>query len=314
MKSILKHLSFSNIWIGLAASLLCLSNLLSLRWLPNMEMTQLSIFGSKYLLLFVFFATTAAYTFIRLIGLREKHPNASSEMIDYVRANKTLLSIWAILCALITGYCFYKLFMVQMIIILFAGLLSALYAIPIYKHKNEWHSLRQIPYLKTILVALVWSLMTVSCVLVYADMYPVIVRPQHVLLFFINFIFIWALTIPFDIRDMEYDKEIEVKTISHLLGVEKTKWFSIGLLIVYLILSFMFYIYIPCDIKYQTFFRSFNLAVFTASLAGGLAAIFLIKSITTQSKESVFTIELDGIIIAQSVFMIAIYSVYYFFK
>jgi 4-hydroxybenzoate polyprenyltransferase len=112
---------------------------------------------------------------------------------------------------------------------------------------------------------------------------------------------------------MEYDKEVQVKTISHTLGIDKTKWFSIGLLILYIVLSFMFYIYIPCDIKYQTFFRSFNLAIFTASLAGGLAAIFIVKSIKKEAKESVFTLELDGVIIAQSVFMIAIYSVYYFF-
>lgn len=201
-----------------------------------------------------------------------------------------------------------------MLIIMFAGLLCGLYAVPIYKSGMQWKSLREVPYIKTIIVAIVWSMLCVSCVMVQADMYPVIVRPQHILLFTINFFFILGLTIPFDIRDMEYDKEAGVKTISHLIGVEKTKKLSIGILVLYMILSFVFFIYIPCYINYPVFFRSFNQAIFTAAIAGGLAAIFIVKNISSTSKESVFTFELDGVIIAQSIFMIGIYSVYYFFN
>ena len=187
MKSIIKFVSFSNIWIGLAACVLAMSNLLSLRWLPNMAEPALSIHGAKYLLIFIGTSCTSMYTAIRLVGLREKHETASSEMLDWVRKYKTFVIIWAAICLLIAMYCFYQLYMVQMLIIMFAGLLCGLYAVPIYKSGTQWKSLREVPYLKTIIVAIVWSMLCVSCVMVQANMYPVIVRPQHILLFAINF-------------------------------------------------------------------------------------------------------------------------------
>lgn len=314
MKNIIKLLSFSNLWIGLAACLLGLSNLLSLRWLPNMEETQLSISGAKYMLVFILFACTFVYTAIRLLGLREKHPNASSEMIDYVRKYKVYLGIWAALCFSVAMYCFYHLFIVQILLIIFAGFLCAIYAMPLYKSNGEWRSLRQIPYIKTFIVALVWALLCVSCVMVYADMYPVMVRPQHILLFCMDFIFILALTIPFDIRDIDYDIEGNVKTIAQRIGIDNTKKLSIGLLISYMLLSFIFYIYLPCYIKYQVFFRSFNQAIYVMCFAAALASIFIVKKINKDSKESVFTFELDGMIIVQSIGVIAVCSIYYFFN
>ena len=312
MKNIIKFLSFSNIWIGLAACLLTLSNILSLHWLPNLQEEYIRFSNAKYLLVFNTFATIFIYTFIRIIGLREKHPTASSEMIDWVRKNKNLLIVWSVLCFAIAIYCLFHLYIVQIYIVLILGLVSVLYIIPIYKSANEWKSLRQIPYIKTVLVALVWAFLTVSCALVYADMYPVIIRPQHILLFIINFLFILGLTIPFDIRDLSYDKEGNLKTIAHLLGIANTKKLSIIILVLYIILSFLFYIYIPCDIDYKLFFRSYNLAIFMAVLLGGLGAIYIIKDLSDTTKEQVFTFELDGLIIAQSIFMIAIYSVYHF--
>ncbi len=313
MKNIIKFLSFSNIWIGLAACLLTISNILSLHWLPNLEEEYIRIANAKYLLLFNFFATIFIYTFIRLIGLRENHVTVKSELMDWVRKYKVALIIWATVCLVISIYAFFHLFVVQIYIIIFLGLVSVLYAIPIYKSGNEWKSLRHIPYLKTFIVALVWAFLSVSCVFVYADMFPIIIRPQHVLLFIIDFIFILGLTIPFDIRDMAYDKEGNVQTIAHQLGLAKTKTLSIILLASYIVLSFIFYIYIPCDIDYKLFFRSYNLAIFMAVLLGGLGAIYIIKDIHENSSEQVFTFELDGMIIAQSVFMIGIYAIYYFF-
>jgi 4-hydroxybenzoate polyprenyltransferase len=311
MKHIIKFLSFSNIWIGLGACLLSIANLLALRWLPNMQDNYLSLSNAKYLLVFNFFATVFIYTFIRLLGLREKHPQATSEMLDWVRKNKIVLILWTIVSGIISIYWLYHLHRSQQYIILSLGALSILYAMPVYKSNGIWKSLRHIPYIKTIIVAIVWSVLTVICVVANTEMYPVLIRPQHILLTIINFIFILALTIPFDIRDIAYDSEVAVKTIAQKLGIEQTKKLSIGLLILYMVLSFILYIYWPCYIYYPEFFRSFNLATFVAAMFGGLGSIFIIKNISASSDEQVYTFQIDGMIVVQSIFMILIYSIYY---
>lgn len=293
--------------------LLAMANMMSLRWLPNMEEKMLSISSAYNMLAFIFFSTTFIYTFIRLIGMRKKPDTAHSEMLDWIRKHIVLYGVWTVLCLLISIFLFVKLFLVQKIILLVSGLICVLYAIPFIPYKGKWIPLREVPYIKTVVVAIIWSILCVSCILVYTDMYPVLVRPQHILLFAMNLLFILALTIPFDIRDMRYDKETGTLNLAHLLGVEVVKKISILLLILYCILSFVFFVYMPCYIKYENFFRSFNLAVCTASIAGALAAIYLVRGVDISSKEQKFTFELDGIIIAQNLLILAIYSVYYVF-
>jgi 4-hydroxybenzoate polyprenyltransferase len=45
------------------------------------------------------------------------------------------------------------------------------------------------------------------------------------------FLFVIALTLPFEIRDLKYD-ELELKTIPQKLGVRNTKWFGTVLLMI----------------------------------------------------------------------------------
>ena len=53
-----------------------------------------------------------------------------------------------------------------------------------------------------------------------------------------RFLFIIVITLPFDIRDLNYDRE-DINTIPKSLGIRRTKLLGIGLLVVLFILEFL---------------------------------------------------------------------------
>ena len=50
-------------------------------------------------------------------------------------------------------------------------------------------------------------------------------------MFFERFLFIMAITIPFDIRDLKIDNQVGLKTIPSILGIKKSKMIAYFLLI-----------------------------------------------------------------------------------
>lgn len=275
-----------------------------------MRLMEVTISSSRFLLLFVGAATCAGYTFLRLAGLRDKHANSTSEMLDWVRRFKYYLGGLLMVSGSVAIYALFHLSEAQQIIIATFSTVGLFYGIPCIPYKGKLIPLRQIPYLKVFLVATVWT--TITCVTVFATSFPILVRPQYLLFSIMTFIYVFALTMVFDIRDYEFDKGLYIKTIAHSLGIEKTKSLAKYLLILYIILGFFFYVYLPCNIYYPDFFRSYNLPAFIGFLVGGLGSIFIIKNITRQSPETVYTLQLDGIIILQSVFVLLIYLMNYF--
>jgi len=137
---------------------------------------------------------------------------------------------------------FYKI----LILNFFAGLISA--ALIIFNHNEirllKWFIIvvlgllynsffletyiRKIPLLKVFYVGLVWALMNCWLTLPEFDL-PI---------FLISFLFITALVLPFDIRDMKNDT---VETFPKIIGVQNTKYLAYLLVFMACILS-VFYL------------------------------------------------------------------------
>lgn len=100
--------------------------------------------------------------------------------------------------------------------------------------------IRKIPLLKVFYVGLVWGLM--NCWLTLpAFSFPI---------FFISFLFITALVLPFDIRDMKSDT---VKTFPLLIGVQNTKYLAYLLVFIACIVSLF---HLKTDFFVSFFFTS----------------------------------------------------------
>jgi hypothetical protein len=107
------------------------------------------------------------------------------------------------------------------------AIFTVLYMLPVMKFKQGSYSLRKIPGLKIFCIAISWAGLVIFFPLVQNSV-PIDVE---VFLFFIQqFIFVLVLTLPFDIRDIDFDSK-ELKTIPMVVGLDKTKRIALFLLL-----------------------------------------------------------------------------------
>ena len=128
------------------------------------------------------------------------------------------------------------------ILLVSLALVSVAYSLPIFSIHDKHFGLRNIPGVKLFLIAAVWSL---SCVLLpilelESSIEASVTMNDSILLIAKRFLFIAAITVPFDIRDLFQDKTNELKTIPVILGESKALFICQGLLAIYLVLLFLF--------------------------------------------------------------------------
>ena len=96
--------------------------------------------------------------------------------------------------------------------------------------------MRGVSYLKIFVVAGVWAGVTTSIPLL-ANGYEF--DSNLVLLFFQRMLFVLALILPFEIRDMQLDLQ-DVRTLPQKIGIQQTK--KLGLVLLLFVLTFEFLI------------------------------------------------------------------------
>ena len=204
--ALLDFLLYSNFWIAIAAAGMAAQSQVLL--LGRGEPTAL--------LGFIFFATLFLYAVHRIIGLRKSKPFTDTgryAVIARFRKHIVFYAGMAGLCA--------SLFLPQMPAVLIAGLvapclLALLYVLPVWKG----YRLRDLHYVKIFLIAITWSWITVF--LVALELGMTWSTPMYVMVLERAF-FVFAITIPFDIRDMEIDTFNKVKTLPAVLGVRSSQ-------------------------------------------------------------------------------------------
>lgn len=205
----------------------------------------------------IFFGSITAYNFVKYAGIVKLHRRRLTR-------NLKIIQIFSLICFLIMCYYGSQLSLKTMFFFLPFGIVTALYAIPFLGGFKK--NLRNVSSIKIIVIALVWAGVTV--------LLPIIdigknVGLEVILLFVTRFLFVIALTLPFDIRDINYDGE-SLKTIPQKIGVENAKKVGYVLLLFCLVLEFM--------IAPSPYFRTVFLAIFFALL------FLLMRSATKQSK------------------------------
>ena len=99
------------------------------------------------------------------------------------------------------------------------GAIAVLYNFPEHRGPGWLLRLRRIPFLKIFLIAYLWATVGAG--------YPALLLnrldPITLMWFAGIFLFVFAITLPFDIRDMEEDRTHELKTIPARWGMEASK-------------------------------------------------------------------------------------------
>ncbi|MBL7925425.1 MAG: hypothetical protein JNK61_00820 [Bacteroidia bacterium] len=154
---------------------------------------------------------------------------AYSNFKQYVYKLKPAGLIGLTIAYLLICYICFKQIWAVLIMLLVAALVYA-YQQPAYKNQ---FALRQIPFGKTITLALVWSLITVALPATYITY---VSTTTITLVFLRRMIFLAAMSLPFDLRDVNTDTSISYfNTVNHL-GSYKAKFICMSLLVLNLLL------------------------------------------------------------------------------
>lgn len=179
---------------------------------------------------FVFFSTILSYNLIRL----KQIDWINSMMASWFRSNNKGLIILNFTA--MTGCIYYALnFRLTEILVLVPFVAATVFYV--FPFKKGVTGLRNIPALKLFLISATWTGVTMVFPLFAAGIQQTELVYFHVLQ---RFLFVFAITIPFDIRDAQFDLE-ELSTLPQALGVNTSKLIAIAALIVYLMLDVILY-------------------------------------------------------------------------
>lgn len=195
-------------------------------------------------LLLVFCSTFFTYNIQRVIRLnyQELIGKNIGIRLGWIVRNRALLLSSSLLILLISCCTLFFLNRSTLLTIIPLALLSILYVTPFIPYQQKFISLRTIPFIKIFIIAMVWTLVTVVIPYVNESGFSNFNNSNFAFVLLTRFLFIFAITLPFDVRDLRYDKNAKLKTIPSAIGAKSTIILSELLLLSYaLILFFQYY-------------------------------------------------------------------------
>jgi 4-hydroxybenzoate polyprenyltransferase len=180
--------------------------------------------------LFALFSTFSVYNGQRLI--KSNHPTQTPWLLWVQRNEKSLYlatfgsGLLTLSCLLLIG----KISFDSIMLLLVSGIISLFYVIPI-----KGIVMREIPYIKVYLIAITWAVVLILFPMINENKFDWTVL-LHALA---HTLFIVSVAIPFDIRDVKFDKDSH-KTIPQVIGIQWAKLISTILLMLFLTCMVMF--------------------------------------------------------------------------
>jgi 4-hydroxybenzoate polyprenyltransferase len=172
----------------------------------------------------VFFATLAQYNLSMVLSNPGKNPSSLLKRVQWMSKHQHLCSSFSLIGGLSTLCLSFFLSAATQIVLASLALISIAYSLPLVPFRGERVSLRNIPGLKLLLIALVWALST--------TLLPIIDNPTSFsagmlwMLLAHRILFFMAIAIPFDVRDIYQDSIYSLKTIAVSLGKHKSQYIA----------------------------------------------------------------------------------------
>ncbi|RME93472.1 MAG: hypothetical protein D6772_15865, partial [Bacteroidetes bacterium] len=190
---------------------------------------------------------------------------------------------YALLAAIAAAYFFFSLSAGLRWWLLFPCAVALAYVLPLLNGQR----LRDFPYIKIFLIALSWAWLTVFGPVWEAG--GTIADERIILMAIERAAFIFAITIPFDIRDMGLDAAHRLHTLPGVFGVATAKrWAYICLLLMGLVASYL---------ALTGFYQPWAAA---ALLVSALSTAWIVRQSTPDRHDYYFTGLVDGTMIMQA--------------
>jgi len=263
---------YSNAWIALAA----LSLVAQTRFLLLGDWRLTALEG------FVFCATLSLYALHRIIALEKLKGLPPPARFQTIAKRRLDIILYGLLAGGGSLYFYLQLPGHVQLSAVAPALFSVLYVLPVFRGRRR---LRDFNYLKIFLVALVWTWVTVVLPAQQADLdrqFPTLLLATQ------RFLFIFAITIPFDIRDLAVDARTKVRTLPGSVGLRRARLLSIGLLVLSACVGLLLW---RIDTYADPVFLAWVTSVFTAGA--------LVWGATPERHDYYFSGLIDGTMIMQ---------------
>lgn len=220
-KWLLDFYLFGNFHIAFCAVALTLST----KYLFNLQLRH-------ELLVFVFCGTFFGYNLQRLPSAFDNNIQRRFLRHHWNTQNRILLTTLSLVAAGAFAWSYSRLYLRSQIVALVPAALSFAYAFRVVPTKKGWIRLREIPGVKIFVIAITWG---ISCALLPAAAAHVQGHPWFTLPILLWSVvcglLIFALTVPFDVRDFDYDVS-RLKALPAILGIRGSINVAIGALFV----------------------------------------------------------------------------------
>ena len=226
---LVKAIINSNIYISLAAVFLTIETQIQLGMEPQWH---------PYLFI-IFFATLFEYNMHRFITVITNKEALKADKHKWVREN--LKAFYLLVFCSVAGFICVAFLAKKEVLITLApiAILTLFYSVPVFGNKKSFFRLREIPYLKIFLIAFVWSASTILLPIIQSN--SSFNKANVIAMLVERFFFVFAITIPFDIRDIEGDKLAGLKTIPILFNENKSNVLSYLSLFIFFLISLFHY-------------------------------------------------------------------------
>ena len=241
----------------------------------------------------LFFATIFDYNLHRLITVLTNKEALISNKHKWV--HKNLLLFYLLVAFSVTGFIWTVFYAATKVLITLAPLavLTIFYSFPVFKNQKNIFRLREIPCLKIFLISFVWAASTIFLPIIQSAAQ---FNKEHVLIMFIErFLFVFAITIPFDIRDMRVDAKENLKTIPILIGKKNALILANIVLVLFTLICIMHYL------------RSSFTLLTVAFIISAASTFFFLNSKKMQAKHFYHYGILDGTLFLQGILVLLFY-------
>jgi 4-hydroxybenzoate polyprenyltransferase len=269
---LIRWVTYSNLWVSTGALFFAASVYLQFNHPIDWKVCSL-----------VFLACLFLYTFQRVFRSSKIYTGHLSSRHRWIVRNIKLL--WTITLLAFAGASFLALQLIPLSLFPFfaaIGIIGILYVTPLFKLGTKTYRLRDFPIIKPFLISAVWVAICVYLPVAVSE----IQVPNEVLAltFIIKGLFIFAIAVPFDIRDVKHDTFYNTQTFPVLIGIEN----SIQLVHLSLVLA--------CGLTLFSYFMHwFDKPTLNAFLISFLSTGFVISQIKKGNKGELFySFVIDG--------------------
>lgn len=271
IKKFTDFILFSSIFISLCAVAMCIETNILL----GLPLNNFSFYC------FVFGATLAQYN---MHYLAKTIAVKNSQRLAWSQNKKQLHLVLVIVGMVLILFSFFSFHLKHFIILACLGGISFLYSFPFLPFDKK-RRIKDYGFLKIMTITLLWTLVTVW--------FPVNSMAFDKYLFFFvfvkRFVFMFILCLLFDIRDIDIDSEEKINTLAVRLGKKKSYLISYLLLIVFIILVFAQYFYLPQP------------GFLIAMLISGVATFITVEVSKKNNSDYVFLAGIDGMMLFQAI-------------